>query len=83
MGILLSASFIYSGSKVINRAGRLKEQPETIELGESATRASGKRSKEGLLKSQESLSQQVFWDLLVVDDRYIQFFVFMACTAKL
>ena len=49
-GILLSASFIYSGSKVINRAGTLKKQLETIELGESVARGSGKRSKERTIK---------------------------------
>ena len=43
-GILLSASFIYSGSKVIIRAGGLRKQLETIELGEKGTRESGMRS---------------------------------------
>ena len=49
-GILLSASFIYSGSKVIIRAGRLRKQLETTELGERAARESGKRSKERTIK---------------------------------
>ena len=43
-GILPSARFIYSGSKVIIRAGRLRKQLETIELGEKDTRENGMRS---------------------------------------
>ena len=45
-GSLLSAAFIYSGLKVIRRIENAQKQLETIELGESAVRASGKRRKE-------------------------------------
>ena len=44
-GILLSASFIYSGLKVINRASTVQRQLETIEPGETAAKTSGRRQK--------------------------------------
>ena len=44
-GFLLSVSFIYSGLKVTRRADRVQKQLETIEFGEVAAKASGKRRK--------------------------------------
>ena len=44
-GFLLSASFIYSGSKVIRHASRVQRQLEEIELREPAAKAAGGRRR--------------------------------------
>ena len=44
-GLILSASFIYSGLKVINQASRVQKQIESIELGNSTIRRTSKRPR--------------------------------------
>ncbi|CAH3138473.1 unnamed protein product [Porites lobata] len=43
--LILSASFIYSGLKVINQASRVQKQIESIELGNSTIRRTSKRPR--------------------------------------
>ena len=44
-GLILSASFIYSGLKVINQAAKVQKQIESIELGNSTIRRTSKRPR--------------------------------------
>ena len=67
-GSLLSASFIYSGLKLIHRDGDVQKQPEDIEIGQSTSRTDGRQRKN--LESGKRL-QQVFWVFVAVDSSFI------------
>ena len=66
-GSLLSASFIYSGLKLIHRDGNVQKQLEDIEIGQSTSRTDGRRGEREPRKLQKFRLQQVFWVFVVVD----------------
>ena len=50
LGSLLSASFVYSGLRVIRRAGKVQSRLEATELGEPTAKASGRRRDSRICK---------------------------------
>ena len=69
-GSLLSASFIYSGLKLIHRDGNVQRQLEDIEIGQSTSRTDGQRGEKEPRKLQKFRLQQVFWVFVAVDSSF-------------
>ena len=63
----MSASFIYSGLKLIHRDGNVQKQLEDIEIGQSISRMDGRRGVREPRKLQKFRLQQVFWVFVAVD----------------